>query len=538
MSRMFPIVFAALSLFSTGMAHNWMEPALPPNAYEVQKSDGLPSLANCQLYVEEKVQSNWSAADTIRVTILIPSKEFYQSNRPDIRLFMSDIIMALVGSRSTLEKVMIEAAQDRTVTAKCPEAKLIEFYVVSGRTVLRRSWYDCNVRIGSFITELRTDCTFPNTAVPDDERIEVNGYELANIVEAIYYDRYDLLDESDPTIYDQRFAYVHNYFLDILGASHPEIIDDDPVTLEYTKKVVQGWSEFKTNLNIVVPKQLQENFEYFYERFDVDPNMRFKALGRRTPRGEMDDFVYKYSDNRKVLTRFLHNLYKFSEPVAIASGKNQKRNSVDTEGVADFFKVLQGIGEAIQEQNEGKISKKEQARLEAAEAKKAEERRDSVWWANYDETKWVKRNKKYDQRKSKAYKDAKNARKKAPRMWEVRGDTTLTASGLRHLVYRKGFGDTPQQGDHVSIFYTGWLEDGTKVGGTDRDYEHRFRVGEGKAIAGIEEAVQLMQEGGCSQFILPSNLTSGSRGKYGKVPAGASMILDVRLVDVRRGKPK
>ncbi|MBK8128132.1 MAG: hypothetical protein IPK53_04060 [bacterium] len=449
-------------------ARDWKGPALPPNAYQIQNSDGFPSLEECQIYVEKEVQSNWSSANTVRITILVPSREYYEKNRKEVRTFINQINMTIVGSRSKLEEIIIETTQDRKIVSKCPNAKLIETYVVSGNTVLRRSWYDCNPRIGSYIDELRTDCTYPYTSVQASERIEVEGYELASTIEAIYYGRLDLLEESHRDNYAPRFAYVHNYFLQALGKSHKHLINDNIITQRYTE--TRGWWT-ETDMRIEVPERLNENFKYFYNQFDLRPNTGtgFQALGL-TYLGEMNNFVDKHSD--RVLTRFLDNLYKFSDPVAIASGKGQNVHSIDTEKLSNFFEVLGKIGDAIgEEYKKGSRSK----------AKIVYENNDSLFALQYDRTKWVVRDEKYNKRIKRAQIEARYSPLEKQKTWRVKGDTTTTASGLKYLIKKEGFGDIPQKGDAVTVVAKIWTPDGMLIEDRNNRRSTKFEIGKAKS---------------------------------------------------------
>jgi len=86
----------------------------------------------------------------------------------------------------------------------------------------------------------------------------------------------------------------------------------------------------------------------------------------------------------------------------------------------------------------------------------------------------------------------------------------------------------------VVVHYTGWLEDGTKFDSSlDRNTPFDFSLGAGQVIKGWEEGVTGMQSGGKRKLTIPSNLGYGSRGAGGVIPANATLIFEVELLEIR-----
>jgi len=115
---------------------------------------------------------------------------------------------------------------------------------------------------------------------------------------------------------------------------------------------------------------------------------------------------------------------------------------------------------------------------------------------------------------------------------EVLRDTT-TASGLHLIDLVRGHGPAPRTGDVVEVHYTGQFEDG-RVFDTSRDGTPlQFVLGRGYVIAGWDEGIALMREGGQARLIIPPDLAYGERGAGEVIPPNATLVFEVELVRVR-----
>jgi peptidylprolyl isomerase len=111
---------------------------------------------------------------------------------------------------------------------------------------------------------------------------------------------------------------------------------------------------------------------------------------------------------------------------------------------------------------------------------------------------------------------------------------TVTASGLHFIDLLRGTGAAPQAGDVAEVHYSGWLEDGTKFDSSlDRGVPIQFNLGRGQVIAGWDEGIALMRQGGKARLIIPPDLGYGARGAGGVIPPNATLIFEVELVRVR-----
>ena len=116
--------------------------------------------------------------------------------------------------------------------------------------------------------------------------------------------------------------------------------------------------------------------------------------------------------------------------------------------------------------------------------------------------------------------------------------TTTTASGLQYQDTTVGAGATAQAGKHVSVHYTGWLQnpDGSKGSkfdsSRDRNEAFGFPLAAGHVIKGWDEGVQGMKVGGVRTLIIPSALGYGTRGAGSVIPPDANLIFEVELLSV------
>ena len=115
--------------------------------------------------------------------------------------------------------------------------------------------------------------------------------------------------------------------------------------------------------------------------------------------------------------------------------------------------------------------------------------------------------------------------------------TITTVSGLQYDDINVGTGAEAAVGNHVSVHYTGWLQNDDGSAGSkfdsskDRSEPFSFPLGAGHVIKGWDEGVQGMKIGGVRKLIIPAALGYGARGAGGVIPPNATLKFDVELLD-------
>ena len=115
---------------------------------------------------------------------------------------------------------------------------------------------------------------------------------------------------------------------------------------------------------------------------------------------------------------------------------------------------------------------------------------------------------------------------------------TMTSTGLQYEDHIVGEGVEAKAGDHVTVHYTGWLQNpdgsaGTKFDSSkDRNQPFDFPLGAGRVIQGWDQGVQGMKIGGKRTLVIPSALGYGARGAGGAIPPNATLIFEVELLGV------
>jgi peptidylprolyl isomerase len=110
---------------------------------------------------------------------------------------------------------------------------------------------------------------------------------------------------------------------------------------------------------------------------------------------------------------------------------------------------------------------------------------------------------------------------------------TTTESGLEYAIIQEGTGEPAKSGDGVSVHYSGYLEDGTLFDSSiQRGQPFIFVLGQGSVIPGWEEGIIGMAAGEKRQLRIPSDLAYGEAGSPPVIPANATLIFDVELLEI------
>ena len=105
--------------------------------------------------------------------------------------------------------------------------------------------------------------------------------------------------------------------------------------------------------------------------------------------------------------------------------------------------------------------------------------------------------------------------------------TTPTNNGLYYIEILEGTGKKAENGDTVTVKYTGKLLDGSVF---DNGI-FSFVLGRGEVIPGFDQGIAFMKEGGKAQLIIPSNLAYGSTGQN-TIPPYTTLLFNVEILKV------
>ncbi|WPP48396.1 FKBP-type peptidyl-prolyl cis-trans isomerase [Catalinimonas niigatensis] len=114
-------------------------------------------------------------------------------------------------------------------------------------------------------------------------------------------------------------------------------------------------------------------------------------------------------------------------------------------------------------------------------------------------------------------------------------EAQATESGLRYVIEQQGSGVQPTPGDTVYVHYTGKLLDGTEFDSSrGRGEPLAFPIGQRMVIAGWDEGIALLKEGGKGTLYIPSPLAYGPQARGEVIRENSILVFDVELVDVKQ----
>ncbi len=111
----------------------------------------------------------------------------------------------------------------------------------------------------------------------------------------------------------------------------------------------------------------------------------------------------------------------------------------------------------------------------------------------------------------------------------------VTESGLQYEIITEGTGISPNITDSCVVHYTGRFIDGRVFESTVPSNLPASFTPMG-VIAGWQEGLLLMKEGGSRRFFIPYNLAYGETGS-GPIEPYSALVFDIDLIKVIRFKP-
>jgi len=101
-----------------------------------------------------------------------------------------------------------------------------------------------------------------------------------------------------------------------------------------------------------------------------------------------------------------------------------------------------------------------------------------------------------------------------------------------------GTGAAANNGNRVTVSYTGWLYDTSKPLGKGNQFDSNtgfaFTLGAGQVIRGWDQGVLGMRVGGQRRLIIPPELAYGaSSPDPSRIPPNATLLFDITLLNVQ-----
>lgn len=113
-----------------------------------------------------------------------------------------------------------------------------------------------------------------------------------------------------------------------------------------------------------------------------------------------------------------------------------------------------------------------------------------------------------------------------------------TPNGVFVVIEKVGTGLFADSGTEVKVNYTGYLKSGKKFdSNVDSSFHHQqpfeFKVGSHQVIAGWDEGIRLLKQGGKGKLYVPAMLAYGQQSQGDKMPAYSDLVFEVEIIDVK-----
>ena len=114
---------------------------------------------------------------------------------------------------------------------------------------------------------------------------------------------------------------------------------------------------------------------------------------------------------------------------------------------------------------------------------------------------------------------------------------TKTENGVYVITQTAGNGPHPQDGQEVTIWYTGKTLDGHVFDSNEDSAFHHtqplvFPLGRHGSIQGFEDGIKVLSKGAVATLIIPSSLAYGQQGRPPVIKPNSVLIFDIKLTDI------
>lgn len=107
-------------------------------------------------------------------------------------------------------------------------------------------------------------------------------------------------------------------------------------------------------------------------------------------------------------------------------------------------------------------------------------------------------------------------------------------SGMYIVTDSAGTEERPNLSHEVTIFYQGYLLDGTKFDGT-AETPATFALTQ--LITGWQIGIPMFGKGGKGKLVIPSGLAYGDQDN-GSIPGGSTLMFEIELIDFAKAQPQ
>ena len=106
-----------------------------------------------------------------------------------------------------------------------------------------------------------------------------------------------------------------------------------------------------------------------------------------------------------------------------------------------------------------------------------------------------------------------------------------TGTGLRYQIVKQGTGKQINKGDEVCLDYRLSSLKGELFYSSEEDGAKTFRVGEGGAESGLDEAMAYLHYGDVAKLIIPYHLAYGLHGDDNRIPGYATLVYTIKIIE-------